>query len=78
MQGQFSWCPMQFLESEFTVSYLAVQMNLDPRLDIELGTPVLQEMQVPTAEELLSGPIQEMLGIQNKEDWQVCCFLLSP
>ena len=51
----------------------AVQMNMDPRLDVELNTPVLQEMQEPTANDMLqmSGPLAQTMGITNEQDWQV-------
>ena len=60
---------------------IAVQMNMDPRLDVELGTPVLQEMQEPTADDMLqlSGPLAQTMGITNEQDWQVHrhCLMLA-
>ena len=52
-----------------------MQMNSDPKLDFELDTPVMEELDEPDANDILDKYKEElcnMMGIGSDEDWKVC------
>lgn len=52
-----------------------VQMNSDPKLEFELDSPVMQELEEPDANEILDKYKEELcslMGIEGDEDWKVC------